>query len=59
LEETINTSDAVILAMNHPEFQGLEDKIEKSDCKLLVDCWGMLDSSKFKKVKYIGFGRVW
>ena len=58
LEETIDGSDVVILATNHPEFKGLEDKIEKSHCKLLIDCWGMLDQSKFEKVSYIGFGRV-
>ena len=58
LEETIDGSDVIILATNHPEFYGLEDRIEKSSCKLLVDCWGMLNPSKFTKVKYMGFGRV-
>jgi UDP-N-acetyl-D-mannosaminuronic acid dehydrogenase len=62
LESVVSGADAIILATNHPEFEGICQKIYRlgkhnPDC-VLVDCWGMINSSEAKQCgfDYIRFG---
>ena len=62
LESAISNADAIVLATNHPEFEGVCQTIHRSskcnpDC-ILVDCWGMMDRDEVKKCgfDYIRFG---
>ena len=53
LQRAVKDADVIILATNHPEFKGIENKIlslrkKKTDC-IIVDCWGMLDKNTLKK----------
>ncbi len=62
LEDAVSKTDAIILATNHPEFEGICQRIYRlgkhnPDC-VLVDCWGMVNSSEAKQCgfDYIRFG---
>lgn len=58
LDEVLSRSHVLILAVNHSEFQGLEERIESSsNIKLVYDAWGMFNPRKFKRVKYLRLGR--
>ena len=62
LESAVSNADAIILATNHPEFEGICQTIYRLSkhnfgC-VLVDCWGMINSDEAKKCgfDYIRFG---
>ena len=62
LEDAVSNADAIILATNHPEFDGLCQAIQHLDkpnqgC-ILIDCWGVIDSDEAKNCgfDYIRFG---
>ena len=62
LESAVSNADAIILATNHPEFEGVCQTMHrlskhKPDC-VLVDCWGMINSDEAKEYgfDYIRFG---
>ncbi|MBI2583429.1 MAG: nucleotide sugar dehydrogenase [Candidatus Aenigmarchaeota archaeon] len=59
LEESVMDADAIILAVNHNEFKGIENSLQgyKQNC-ILFDCWGMIDPLVAEKrgFKYMRFG---
>lgn len=57
IEETIRLADTVVLAVNHPEFEGIEEIINEhlSSDGTVYDIWGMLDGEKVNAT-YDGFG---
>jgi UDP-N-acetyl-D-mannosaminuronic acid dehydrogenase len=62
LENAVNQADAIILATNHPEFEGICQTIHrlgnyKPDC-IFVDCWGAINSDEAGQYgfDYIRFG---
>jgi UDP-N-acetyl-D-mannosaminuronic acid dehydrogenase len=62
LESAITNADAIILATNHPEFEGICQTVRSlgkhnADC-VLVDCWGMIKSDEAKECgfDYMRFG---
>jgi len=62
LENAVNQADVIILATNHPEFEGICKTIHrfgnyKSDC-IFVDCWGAINSDEARQYgfDYIRFG---
>jgi len=53
LEEAVSNADAIILATNHPEFEGICETIYRlgkhnPGC-VLVDCWGIINPDEAKK----------
>lgn len=57
IEETISLADTVVLAVNHPEFEGIEEEINEhlSSEGVVYDVWGALDGDKIDAT-YDGFG---
>ncbi len=57
LESVLANADTVILAVNHPEFLGIEETINDAVTATAVvyDLWGMLDETQLKH-PYEGFG---
>lgn len=62
LESAVSNADAIILATNHPEFKGISNTLfnlskHNPGC-ILIDCWGMIDSTEAKKCgfDYLRFG---
>ena len=60
LDEVLDESEVLILAVNHSAFVGLEKRIESSsNIKLVYDVWRLFDARKFKRVKYLRLGRAY
>ena len=60
LESVLKSSDVVVIANPYKEFQNLEPQDFKENSKI-IDCWRILDASKFKnqkRVKYFAVG-IW
>lgn len=62
LDDAVNNADVIILATNHPDFQGICKTLKslnkhKADC-IMVDCWGIVDRNEAKQsgFDYIRFG---
>ncbi|RQG92054.1 nucleotide sugar dehydrogenase [Natrarchaeobius chitinivorans] len=57
LEETLSGADTVILAVNHPEFDGIEPTINETVASdaIVYDLWGMLEETRLER-PYEGFG---
>ena len=62
LEDTVRDADAIVLATNHPEFEGICKAIYhlgkySLDC-IFFDCWGMMNSNEAKRYgfDYVRFG---
>lgn len=57
IEETLSTANTVVLAVNHPEFEGIEELINYnlSADGLVYDVWGMLNGDEIDAT-YDGFG---
>jgi UDP-N-acetyl-D-mannosaminuronic acid dehydrogenase len=63
LDNAIDNADVIILATNHPEFEGICETIHlldtySQDC-ILVDCWGIINSEEAKQYgfDYLRFGK--
>jgi len=57
IEDAISNADAIVLAVNHPEFKEIHHKIQKfnlvkRNC-VLFDCWGMLNKEECKKSGFV------
>jgi UDP-N-acetyl-D-mannosaminuronate dehydrogenase len=53
LKRAVEEADAIIIATNHPEFDGIEKKIfelrkKNADC-IVLDCWGIMDAQALQK----------
>jgi len=57
MDKALENADAVVIAVNHPEFSHLAKRIDESGCKLVYDVWGIFDASDFQKASYTRFGR--
>jgi len=62
LDNAVKNADVIILATNHPEFEGICETLRRlgshsPDC-LLVDCWGVINSKEAEKYgfDYLRFG---
>jgi len=62
LEDAVRDADAIILAVNHPKFDGVHKVIHKigkhkPGC-ILVDCWGFINKDEARNLgfDYIRFG---
>jgi UDP-N-acetyl-D-mannosaminuronic acid dehydrogenase len=63
LEDVVEDADVIILAVNHPEFKDIHEKLKDYVSKLyydciLFDCWGFLDEEECKQLgfDYMRFG---
>ena len=57
IDEALENSDVVVVAINHPEFGNLAKEIDDSGCKLVYDVWGIFDGTSFKKAAYMRLGK--
>lgn len=57
VSETVAGADTVVLAVNHPEFEGIEEILNEhlSEEDLVYDVWGALDGEELTP-SYDGFG---
>jgi UDP-N-acetyl-D-mannosaminuronic acid dehydrogenase len=62
LKKAVEKADAIIIATNHPEFSGIENKIfdlrkKNAEC-IVLDCWGIMDERLLKKYgfEYVKLG---
>ncbi len=58
LSDALKGVDAVVVAVNHPEFTGIEEAIVKAGPRLVYDAWGVLDASKLVGTTYVRLGGV-
>jgi UDP-N-acetyl-D-mannosaminuronic acid dehydrogenase len=58
VDKALDKPDAVIIAVNHPEFNQLAKRIDGSGCKVVYDVWGIFDVNDFQKASYTRFGRA-
>ncbi|HLD78261.1 MAG TPA: nucleotide sugar dehydrogenase [archaeon] len=56
LAQAADSADAVVLAVNHPEFAGVAAKLPRGS--VLVDCWGFIEPAEAKAagLEYVRFG---
>jgi len=57
IDKALENPDAVVIAVNHPEFSQLAKRIDESSCELIYDVWGIFDASDFQRALYVRFGR--
>lgn len=57
IEQTLSGADIVVLAVNHAEFDGVEERINElaTADAIVYDLWGALDAEKLNR-PYEGFG---
>jgi UDP-N-acetyl-D-mannosaminuronic acid dehydrogenase len=57
LEETLNSSEIVIVATNHKEFKNIANQINQSGAGLIYDVWGMFNENDFPGKHYTKLGK--
>ena len=58
MEKCLNFSPLWVIATPEPEFKNISDKHIKHNPTVIVDSWGIIDESNFKKdIKYIRIGK--
>jgi UDP-N-acetyl-D-mannosaminuronic acid dehydrogenase len=58
LDDALRSTEIVIIATNHDEFQNISDKIRQSNCKVVYDVWSMFSKSDFPIPKYLKLGSI-
>jgi UDPglucose 6-dehydrogenase len=49
--------ELVVIALPYDEFKSIDDSWKSYDGQIILDCWRILDSDKFKEIKYKCLGK--
>jgi nucleotide sugar dehydrogenase len=61
LEEVLEKSHVIIIAVNHSQFMNIEETINRyKNVALVYDVWGIINKEKLRKdIKYLAFGALY
>lgn len=61
LEEVLEKSHVIIIAVNHSQFMNIEEAINRyKNVVLVYDVWGIINKEKLRKdIKYLAFGALY
>jgi nucleotide sugar dehydrogenase len=61
LEEVLEKSHVIIIAVNHSQFMNIEETINRyKNVVLVYDVWGIINKEKLRKdIKYLAFGALY
>ena len=57
IAEVLKKPDVLVIATNHKEFKNIIPNIQKSECPIVYDVWGMFDKNDFSNIDYYIFGK--
>ena len=52
VESCFKSGELVVVALQHDEFKLINDDWKSFDEQIILDCWRLLDRSKYNKIKY-------